>query len=76
MRAADIRITLMTAKHRSADSPREPNDIFDVDALSVAAAYCDVVATERHAAHVVTQAGVTDTLGTTILKTLISLRLI
>jgi len=70
MRAADIWITLMTAKHRSADSHWEPNDIFDVDALSVAAAYCDVVVTERHAAHVLTQAGVTDRLGTTILTDL------
>lgn len=60
----------MTAKHRSADSQWEPNDIFDVDALSVAAAYCDVVVTERHAAHVLTQAGVTGTLGTTILTDL------
>lgn len=52
MRAADVWITLMTAKHRSADSGWEPNDMFDVDALSVAAAYCDIVVTERHAAHV------------------------
>jgi len=70
MRAADIWITLMTAKHRNADSRWEPNDIFDVDALSVAAAYCDVVVTERHAAHVLTQAGVTGRLGTTILTDL------
>ena len=70
MRAADIWITLLTAKHRSSDSVWEPNDIFDADALSVAAAYCDVVVTERHPAHVLTQGGVTDRLGTTILTDL------
>jgi hypothetical protein len=66
MRAADIWITLMTAKHRNPDSAWEPNDIFDIDALSVAAAYCDVVVTERHAAHVLARAAVTERLGTTI----------
>ena len=66
MRAADVWITLMTAKHRSPDSAWKPNDIFDVDALSVAAAYCDVVVTERHAAHVLSQAQIPGRLGTTI----------
>jgi hypothetical protein len=70
MRAADVWITLMTAKHRSPDSVWRPNDIFDVDALSVAAAYCDVVVTERHAAHVLNQAGVPETLGMTVLTDL------
>jgi hypothetical protein len=66
MRAADVWITLMTAKHRSSDSVWTANDIFDVDALSVAAAYCSVVVTERHAAHVLSRAAVADTLGTTV----------
>jgi len=64
MRAADVWITLMTAKHRNRDSVWRPNDIFDVDALSVAAAYCDVVVTERHAAHVLARAGIPERLGT------------
>jgi hypothetical protein len=70
MRAGDVWITMMTAKHRSGDSVWKPNDIFDVDALSVAVGYCDVVVTERHAAHVLSQAGVPDRLGTTILTDL------
>ncbi len=70
MPSADVWITLRTAKHRSRDSMWEPNDIFDIDALSVAAAYCDVVVTERHSAHVLAQAGVPSRLGSTILTDL------
>jgi hypothetical protein len=70
MPTADVWVTLMTAKHRSADTVWKPNDIFDVDALSVAAAYCDVVVTERHAAHVLSTAGVPERLGTTVLTDL------
>lgn len=67
MRTADVWITLCTAKHRNADSVWKPNDIFDMDALAVAAAYCDVVVTERHAAHVLRRAGVPERMGTVIL---------
>lgn len=55
MPAADVWITLRVAKHRNPSSRWEANDIFDIDALSVAGAYCDVVVTERHSAHVLTQ---------------------
>jgi hypothetical protein len=55
MPAADVWITLRTAKHRNSSSAWKPNDLFDIDALSVAAAYCDVVVTERHSAHVLKQ---------------------
>jgi hypothetical protein len=67
MRSADVWITLRTAKHRNPDSVWKSNDIFDIDALSVAAAYCDVVVTERHSAHVLTQAGVPKRIGNRIL---------
>jgi hypothetical protein len=70
MPAGDIWIALRTAKHRNADSVWEPNDIFDIDALSVAAAYCDIVVTERHSAHVLAQAGVPERHGTAILTSL------
>lgn len=32
----------------AADRPWRPNDIHDIDALSVAIPYCDIVVTERH----------------------------
>jgi hypothetical protein len=70
MPAADVWITLRTVKHRNRDSKWTANDIFDIDALSVAAAYCDVVVTERHAAHVLDAAGVPNRLGTTVLTDL------
>jgi hypothetical protein len=44
--------------------------MFDVDALSVAVPYCDVVVTERHATHVLQAAGLPPRLGTRVLATL------
>jgi hypothetical protein len=70
MRTADVWITLMTAKHRNRDSLWRSNDIFDVDALSVAGAYCDVVVTERHAAHVLRRAAIHERFGTRLLTDL------
>jgi hypothetical protein len=70
MPSADVRITLVTSKHRSAASRWLPNDIFDIDALSVAVAYCDIVVTEAHSAHVLRQAGTPHRFGTCVLTTL------
>lgn len=70
MPAADVWITLRTAKHRNASSVWKPNDIFDIDALSVAAAYCEVVVTERHSAHVLTNTGTDARHRTTVLTDL------
>lgn len=66
MPAADVWVTLKTALHRSESTVWTPNDIHDVDALSVAASYCDVVVTERAAAHVLKEAGVPARLETEI----------
>jgi hypothetical protein len=70
MPSADVWITLVTAKHRNPNSRWEPNDIFDIDALSVAAAYCDIVVTEVHSAHVLHRAGTPNRLATRVLTTL------
>jgi hypothetical protein len=70
MPAGDVWITLVTAKHRNPDSIWKPNDIFDIDALSVAAAYCDIVVTERHAVHVLTQAGASKRFQTKLLTSI------
>lgn len=52
MPSGDTWITLQTAAHRNPETPWSPNDIFDIDALSFAVPYCDIVLTEKHACHV------------------------
>ncbi|MFJ4694026.1 hypothetical protein [Streptomyces sp. NPDC088766] len=52
MPSADIHAALTEATHRNREKSWEPNDIFDIDALSVAVPYCDIVVTERYASHV------------------------
>lgn len=51
MPSTDIAITLMTARHRNPQTQWTANDIFDIDALSVAVPYSDIVVTEQHACH-------------------------
>jgi hypothetical protein len=55
-------------------APKSPDavddDFFDIDALSVAVPYCDVVVTERHAHRILTASGLPDRVGTTVLTTL------
>jgi hypothetical protein len=70
MPSADVRISLLTAAHRNPQTRWEPNDIFDIDALSVAVPYCDIVVTERHAHHVIHTAGLPALLGTRVLANL------
>jgi hypothetical protein len=70
MPSADVWITLLTARHRNPQTRWTANDIYDADALSVAAPYCDFVATERHAAHLLNAAGLPVRVGTTIVATL------
>jgi hypothetical protein len=43
MPCSDVFVTLMTEMHQNAERIWQPNDIFDIDALSVGVAYCDVV---------------------------------
>ena len=42
---------MRSAKHRQTQQKWEPNDFIDIVALPVAAAYCDVVVTEKQWAH-------------------------
>jgi hypothetical protein len=67
MPAGDARVSLLTARHRNTDSSWTANDIYDLDAMSVAAAYCDVVVCEKHTAHLLRQEGIADRLGTIVL---------
>jgi hypothetical protein len=52
MPSTDVAVTLKTAAHRNPQKGWLRNDIYDIDALSVAVPYCDVVVTEKHAHHV------------------------
>jgi len=70
MPSADTYITLRTAAHRNAATRWRTNEIFDVDALSVAVPYCDVVVTEAHAHHVLTAARLPDRVGTKVFRTI------
>ncbi|MFE3860831.1 hypothetical protein ACFXPT_10360 [Streptomyces goshikiensis] len=70
MPSADVHITLTTAAHRNRDKQWEPNDIFDIDALSSAVPYCDAVVTERHACHVLQSTKMPAKTGTKIMARL------
>jgi hypothetical protein len=48
MPSSDVFVTLMTAAHRNPQRPWTANDIFDIDAASTAAAYCDIVCCDSH----------------------------
>jgi hypothetical protein len=70
MPSADVWITLLTAQHRNPQTRWTANDIYDADALSVAVPYCNFVATERHAAHLLHAAGLPERVGTSVVTTL------
>jgi hypothetical protein len=70
MPSADVWITLLTAGHRNPEAPWTVNDVHDADALSVAVPYCDFVATERHATHLLHAAGLPSRVDTTVVATL------
>jgi hypothetical protein len=70
MPSGDVWVSLVTAAHRNPMTVWKPNDIFDIDALSLAVAYCDVVATEKHFTHVLDASGAPSRLNTPVVKTL------
>ncbi len=45
-----------------------PNDFYDIRALSVAVAYCDLVVTEKHWAHVMRRAGLDKLNGSVVIS--------
>jgi len=67
MPAGDARVSLLTARHRNTESSWTANDIYDLGAMSVAAAYGDVIVCEKHTAHLLRQEGIADRLGTSVL---------
>ena len=73
MPSADARVSFLTMAHRNPQTRWERNDIFDIDAVSVAVPYCDIVATDNHAHHILHASRVPDRLGATVLRDLPSL---
>ncbi len=51
---------------RNLERPWRPNDLYDLEHLSVSAAYCDVVITEKHAATLLNRVGIGERYGTLI----------
>jgi hypothetical protein len=60
-------------RHRNPQQRWHPHDLNDVNALSVAVPYCDVVVTERQWAHHLIQSGLATTYGATVIHDLTEL---
>lgn len=69
MPSADVYVSLVTAVHRNSESKWTTNDIFDIDALVTAAAYCDVVVTDKQRCSNLRATGVASRLGTRVCAT-------
>ena len=70
MPSADAYVTLLAAAHRDPNTKWTPNRMFDLDAMSVALPYHDLVATDREAAHVAVTEGLSERLGTFVTASL------
>jgi hypothetical protein len=70
MPSADVAITLLTEYHRDATFKWRRNHIFDIDALSVAVPYCDIIATDKQAVDALGRARITKRTGTCVVKSL------
>lgn len=62
MPAADVWVSLVTARLRNANTTWIRNHIIDADAMSVAMAYCDIVLADRESRHLLRASGVRDRL--------------
>ena len=67
MPSTEVAIVLKATRHRDGTLRWTPNDITDVDALSLAVPYCDVVVTEKYAHHVLVASGVAKRMSTVVL---------
>jgi hypothetical protein len=68
MPSTDVSIEIKTAWHRNRNKRWTANDIYDIDALSLAAPYCDIVVTEKGCHHLLQAARVDQRMHTTILR--------
>ena len=70
MPSADVCVSLMTEYHRNPQFRWRSNDIFDIDALSVAVAYCDLIVTDKQAADALRRGRVPERLGSQVFTNL------
>lgn len=61
---------MKTAWHRNRDKEWTANDIYDIDAMSIAVPYCDVVVTEKACHHVLNAARLGERMHTALLRDL------
>lgn len=70
MPSTEVSIELKTAWHCNPDKPWAPNDIYDIDAMSLAVPYCDIVVTEKGCHHVLNAARLGERMHTALLRRL------
>jgi hypothetical protein len=70
MPSTEVSIELKTAWHRNRDKQWTANDIYDIDAMSMAVPYCDVVVTEKDCHHVLNVARLGERMHTALLRDL------
>lgn len=70
MPTTNVSIELKTAWHRNRDKTWIANDIYDIDALSLAVPYCDIVVTEKACHHVLSAARLGHRMHTLLLRDL------
>ena len=73
MPGTDVAAVLKTTRHRDATRTWTSNDMFDIDALTVAVPYCDIVGTDNAQAHALTATGLATRMGTTIMRSITEL---
>ena len=66
----DVAVTLKASYHRNPNHPWRRNDIFDIDAISTALPYCDVVVTDRAMASHIARSKLARRLNTKVLASL------
>jgi hypothetical protein len=70
MPSTEVSIEIKTAWHRNSGKRWAPNDIYDIDALSLAVPYCDIVVTEKACHHLLNAARLGERMRTVILRRL------
>lgn len=70
MPSTTVSVTLKSEWHRNGQREWTTNDIFDIDALSLAMPYCDVVVTEKACAHILRTAKIDQRMCTALLTSL------
>jgi hypothetical protein len=70
MPTTNVSIELKTAWHRNRDKSWNANDIYDIDALSLAVPYCDIVVTEKACHHVLSATHLGEQMHTVLLRNL------